>query len=436
MNTSTSRTLLKRGRLSSAPPGPYRQRGVSIVLMAVALLMLYAFVALAVDGGNIYVAKNELQNAADAGALAGARVLYTDDGSVINSDTNAEAQQVALANYSQGDPVEVPIANVQRGHWSFATQTFTANSSTDVVDLAGKTKAELDLDLNFINAVEVITQRETTPVEAFFGTIVGLDDYEVYARAVAYIGYAGTLNPEELDQPIAICEEALLNGSGEYECSVGRYIPANGDTGGWTNFKQGESPGGASASEIRERICGDGNPDTLHYGEQIETSNGQVQAVFDALYDCWENATDKTKPWNLTLPVVECPAGGISPSNKLVGAVNLNVMWIVNHDNNQIDNDAPFEMERPPQDSGGDSPGTWSNNDAANGGNRWNDFVDTFNLRKPDGTPAYYDAANEQDDGWRQKTIYFAPDCSYHEPTGETGGEAYGVLAKYPVLVQ
>lgn len=433
MNASDPKSLHWPGRLRTTPPGPYRQRGISIVLMSIALLMLFAFAALAVDGGNIYVAKNELQNASDAGALAGARELYLDDGSMINEGANDVARAAALANYSQGDPVE--IVQVRRGHWSFATGTFTENPSTDVVDMAGKDADDLDVDPNFINAVEVITERGATPVEAFFGTIVGLDDYQVQARAVAYLGFAGTINPEELDQPIAICEEALLNASGEYDCSVGRFIPANGDTGGWTNFKQGESPGGASANEIKAEICGDGNPDTLNYGEDIETSNGQVQSVFDALYECWQEATDKTKPWNMTLPVVSCPAGGIGPSNALVGAVNINVMWIVNQDNNQIDNDAPNEMEQPPRDSGGESPGTWSNS-STDGGTRWNDFVDTFNLKQPDGNPAYYDADDRQNDGWRQKTIYFAPDCSYHEPAGETGGPNYGVLAKYPVLVQ
>ena len=77
---------------------------------------------------------------------------------------------------------------------------------------------------------------------------------------------------------------------------------------------------------------------------------------------------------------------------------------------------------------------SWSNA-SPDGVTRWNSFVEFFNILMPDGTPAYYDDY-PQDSGWRQKTLYFLPDCSYHEPSGRTGGENFGVLAKVPVLVQ
>jgi hypothetical protein len=35
-----------------------------------------------------------------------------------------------------------------------------------------------------------------------------------------------------------------------------------------------------------------------------------------------------------------------------------------------------------------------------------------------------------------QKTIFILPSCEPHEPSGTTGGENYGVLAKIPVLVK
>ncbi len=174
--------------------GPHRQRGLSLVLMAVALLMLLAFAALAVDGGNLYVARNELHNAADAGALAGARVLYTADGSSINTGADAVALQTATANSSQGSPVEV--ASVRRGHWSFATRTFTPNNSLLPVDLFSSTTAQLDANPDFINAIEVITERRATPVQAFFGSVLGFSDYKISARAVAYIGFSVSLRNE------------------------------------------------------------------------------------------------------------------------------------------------------------------------------------------------------------------------------------------------
>ncbi|MBB3189258.1 TadG family pilus assembly protein [Halomonas cerina] len=405
-----------------------------MVLMAVALFMLLAFTALAVDGGNLYVARNELHNAADAGALAGARFLYVEDGSQVNDGTqpydgvnyksaDAWATEAAQSNDSQNETVEV--VRVRRGHWSFTDRTFTYNPSVDPVDLAGKTTQELDLDPNFINAVEVVTARDQTPVEAFFGRVLGFDGYEASARAVAYIGFAGKLRPEDVDQPIAMCRQALLDGD-EYACDVGRFIPEGDQTGGWTNFEHDQN-GASNADELRDLVNGDGNPNEMRFGEDISTNNGQVQSAFKAFYDRWEAETGKQTLWNMTLPVVDC-TGGIAPSNPLVGAVNLNVVWVVDKDN-KINDDAPRQMELPPDDSDGVSPGTWTNNDP-DGVTRWDDFVNTMNISGPNLGLATY--AN---DGWRQKSIYFLPSCSYHEPKGNTGGENFGILAQIPVLV-
>ncbi len=60
--------------------GTRRQpRGQALVTMAVALIALMGFGALAIDVGMMFLAKNELQNAADAAALAGAQEFYYKD---------------------------------------------------------------------------------------------------------------------------------------------------------------------------------------------------------------------------------------------------------------------------------------------------------------------------------------------------------------------
>ncbi|MFW3614004.1 pilus assembly protein TadG-related protein [Billgrantia antri] len=426
-----------------------RQEGASIVLFTLALFMLLAFTALSVDGGNIYVARNELQNAADAGALAGARFLYTEDGSEVNYRGYSEdiplsakqiAEKAAEKNYSQN--TEIEVISVERGHWSFWSKDNPGFKENDdylyPVNLDASVE-DLDENQNFINAVRVKVrvgeyEGDNPPpankVRSFFGHVLGFNGYPAEASAVAYIGFAGSLRPEDVDQPIAMCRQALVNPDGDYSCDVGRFIPEGDQTGGWTNFEHGDS-GASSASELKALICGDGNPDELHFGEDIATNNGQVQAAFQALYECWEEETDKERLWNLTLPVVDCTSG-ISPSNTLVGAVNLNIAWIVDQAN-KIDDDAPWRMEEPPEDSDGVSPGTWSNSDP-DGVTRWDDFVTAMNIRDSDGDLAKW-SSDSQESGWRQKSIYFLPSCSYHEPKGQTGGENFGILAEIPVLV-
>jgi predicted outer membrane repeat protein len=52
-----------------------KQSGQAVVLVAIAVLALTAILALALDGGSIYLDKRQLQNAADSAALAGAEKL-------------------------------------------------------------------------------------------------------------------------------------------------------------------------------------------------------------------------------------------------------------------------------------------------------------------------------------------------------------------------
>lgn len=51
------------------------RRGQALILVAIAILVLTAILALALDGGRIYLDRRQLQDAADAGALAGSEQL-------------------------------------------------------------------------------------------------------------------------------------------------------------------------------------------------------------------------------------------------------------------------------------------------------------------------------------------------------------------------
>ena len=425
---------------------PENQKGTILVLTGLSLLMLVAFTALALDSSVLFVARNELQNAADAGALAGTRALYNDTGTAVNAGANQVAFDTATSNISQTTAVEVNwttgtnSGDVERGHWSFATSQFTPNASLVPVDLWNVSTAELDADLNFINAVRVKTRRQATPVQALFARIFGVQSTTMEATAVAYIGFAGRLQPQEAEQPFAICADKIINDEGEFSCSVGRFMPSStnestNETGGWTDFSQEDAcSGGTNTSSLRPLICASGNADELYLGENVATNGGQIEAVFKDLYDCWVAATNQNEPWNLTLPVIDCPDQNVGPCNELRGAVNLNVIWIQDQATS-IDDQAPTEMTCPQyMIDDGLCAGNWSNA-STDGITRWNSFVDFFNIQMPDGNPAYYDSYPPAS-GWRQKTIYFLPDCSFHNPSGRTGGENFGVLAKVPVLVQ
>jgi Flp pilus assembly protein TadG len=398
------------------------QKGVVMILVTIAIFSLIGFAALAIDVGHLFVVRNELKNAADAGALAGARILYNNNGTAVNPNANQSAHDAAVANQSEKLAVEVNwssgnTGDVERGHWRFAPSTFTPNPSLAPVDLWGVTTAELNENTNFINAVRVRTRREATPAASFFARIFGIKNFGLSAESVAYIGFAGTLEPHAVDQPFALCKQSLLI-NGEYECSVGRLMNDNEQTGGWTNFSQYPCDT-ANASSVDRLICSGGNPTPIVFGYPMGMTNGTQASNFRGLRDCWApGGKYPTRKWPLTLPVIDCtqkPTGGCQ--NDVVGTVEVNVIFMSANGADGNYRDVPTQMEdwdcAPPSKA------------------CWDSFVTHFNLQMANGQLATADNG-----GYTIKTIYFLPDCAPHIPKGNTGGGNFGILAKIPVLVQ
>lgn len=76
-----------------------RERGSMLVLFAGLIIVLTGFAVLAVDVGRIYIVRNELQNVADAAALAGANCL--DRQSLAGSLTDCSATKASTLNWTR-----------------------------------------------------------------------------------------------------------------------------------------------------------------------------------------------------------------------------------------------------------------------------------------------------------------------------------------------
>ena len=173
-------------------PSPHHQRGVSFVLWLIALFPLLGFATLAVDVNNIFLVRAQVQNAADAGALAG--VVKLPDAAAARTAAIA----VARANQAQGTAVETDEdeGDVTVGCWSFSTTG------------GGFTTTNCGTTANPFNAVEVITRRRDTPIQAFFGKAVGFDKYSAEAIARAYARPA--------ENPVATNNRWVLCGPGAF----------------------------------------------------------------------------------------------------------------------------------------------------------------------------------------------------------------------------
>jgi len=408
----------------------WRQSGVSAVIVAIALLVLVGFAALVIDLGFAYAERNRIQNAADAGALAGARKLYADNGQSIHTRAfvTAEAEAVATQNVSTGTYV------VDKGHYSFGmgslSRGFQVNNDDSLgpVPLWDVTDTQLDENPNFINAVRV-TAAVNAP--SFFSRIWSYAGFTLSVNAVAYVGFAGSVEPAALDQPIAICKEAIqINTEGGYTCGVGRMINSGSnpghETGGWTNFSQPCQT--ATPSSVKPLVCKNGNPYTVTFGQGIGTIEGQTSA-YQELFDCWQVKSDSNadgipdKPWEMMLAVIDCPSNNVGPCSNVVGVVELNLLWMTQEDKNQF-KEVPRSMKKP---DGTQWTCTTTATTKEAGQQCWSEFVAAFNLK---------DVLNNSPAIYEDKTIYYLPDCKAHEPTGTTGGKNYGILAKIPVLVQ
>lgn len=405
------------------------QNGATIVYVAVILTVLMMFTALAVDVGYLYGVRNELQDAADAAALAGTSVLFNEDGTLNRDAALDEGARVAVANKTG----KLPIAEktVETGHWSHATRTFTARDNTEQLsDWQNRSAADLDTEPDFINAVRVKTDRSDTP--SFFARILGYTSFFVSTDAVAVIGFAGTVDPLKFDQPIAICREYITGSDGDYTCDKGRMInsgndPSTSNSGGWTNFTQDPctqpTPNNAEGSGMLDMICSGNEFEVDTSKEGIGVKGGQAEPALNDLYDCWQDETEKVEcsdnknypksPMNMTLPVVICGMNNPTGCLKVVGAVNVDVIWITDQNDPQY-KDVPCEMTAP-----GYEP--WKCDKSTPGLDCWNDFVDHFNLESVE---------------YMQKTLYFLPNCEFHKPIGNTGGQNFGILARIPKLVE
>ena len=72
-----------------------RTEGSVAIISAIGLVAFLGMVSLVIDMGHLYTVRNELQNVADAAALAAANVLIKDSGGVAERDA-AGSKQAAL----------------------------------------------------------------------------------------------------------------------------------------------------------------------------------------------------------------------------------------------------------------------------------------------------------------------------------------------------
>ena len=184
-----------------------RTEGAAAVIIAITLFVLIGAASLAIDIGQLNTVRNELQNVADAAALAGVAQLIQDQGGVAVRDSGKAllaAMQVAqtqsqLQGLPQVDDAARNDLTIHFGIWDI----YAADRSLAWTDL-GTTCAS---DSN-ANAMLVSVKRASGnifgPVSNLFAQVMGYSTTEVAGTATAYLGYTTAAGTGTVTVPLTL----------------------------------------------------------------------------------------------------------------------------------------------------------------------------------------------------------------------------------------
>lgn len=180
-------------------------RGQSIVVVALAALLLMLFVGLAIDGGSMYNQRRKAQNAADAAAMAGTRQMLTLYEAMIQAhptdvDGTAAEETSVLSAITQtaafnGVAINAGLTNLQMYFVNDSKQVVTVDTGNGCGG-ANPCQVGKNGSIPWTRGVKgiVVTARTQTPT--YFMALAGYSQASAQAPATAYMGVAQDTNPD------------------------------------------------------------------------------------------------------------------------------------------------------------------------------------------------------------------------------------------------
>ncbi|WP_276311727.1 MULTISPECIES: pilus assembly protein TadG-related protein [unclassified Variovorax] len=198
MQNRRTRTLLHNRLTPCGARSRERQRGGIAVLTIVSMVVLLAFAGLAIDIGHLFVARNELQNAADSGSLAGANYLYRPGVSPGSSYDWSSAQSnavLAVKKNAANGPLLVD-ADAITGYWDGKCGPSPATPCSSAFKTLPFTPPA---NSSYVPAVKVTVEKKSGknggPVGHFLLPLVGAASSTVAATSVAVSASPDTVLP-------------------------------------------------------------------------------------------------------------------------------------------------------------------------------------------------------------------------------------------------
>lgn len=196
------------------------RKGIVFVYVALAFTVMLGFLGLAIDGSHLLLVRGELQNAADAAALAGAGALYNDP---LNSAPDWSAARTKAADFireNKSDGVALVDGKIEVGYWPPTTPDAPLTVVSNNPDQAP--------------AVSVTISRSEGnnggPVRTFFARMMQKD---------------GSLNAVEVSSKPAVAKSGVISSAPQgkaFPCVISKDLIKLGATtpvippGQWTSF--------------------------------------------------------------------------------------------------------------------------------------------------------------------------------------------------------
>jgi Flp pilus assembly protein TadG len=284
---------------------------------ALSIVGLIGIAAFTIDLGRVYMAKNELQNAADSAALAGARALgelyktmsVSSQLSLTLTTTQVQniqtmAANAAFANLADNKSLQLAGADLQVGKWTNKTHIFTPTTAVP-------------------NAVRVTTRLDNTvngAMNAIFAGVIGVERMGVSAQATAALTGLASTADGVLNAPFALSERWFSN----HQCSDPVSFSPTDSCASWQAFRMtGTSAGdltnvitildsGACPKKNGKPVAGCAESSvvlgTIAGSTQFNFNGGAVQSVMPDLELLYNHKKDATGTWNVFIPVYLEPA--------------------------------------------------------------------------------------------------------------------------------
>ena len=296
-----------------------KESGTVAILVALCLIVIVGFLALALDIGYVMVTRNESQDAADAAALAGARQLgenYYDKVADKTTDVVSVSETTAGQNRIASQSVSQDNVDIKIGWWDQVSGTFTETAVTP-------------------NAVQATVTRQrgltSGPIRTFVAGVMGIPNFRMEATATATIlGECTGI----VDFPIGIGRSWFTNTGANRGCTTVAINDTMSSCAGYTNLQNKPY----KWKDVDDIITKKTPVPVVNVGNVIEFGGGTVGTMLEDLAARFaQEAAKGNVPWRVTIPVFDDEDVCQNPNKayEVIGYATMDILDVITTGNNK-----------------------------------------------------------------------------------------------------